>query len=150
MFWRPEKTYCYSDSSEKSSVRDGVKNLQGIIMIIIIIIDTRRKGNLQILENIGSGHHQTSEDERKNLKRVHQENEETSENQTIEQKSNPRDKHRGCPPCQILGTILEEDERTSAKGPENRKTHDIISLRWRRLTVCFKNRRRKRIRQHWR
>ena len=37
--------------------------------------NTWRKGNLQILGNIGSGHYQTSADERKNEKRVYQENE---------------------------------------------------------------------------
>ena len=46
-----------------------------------------RKGNLQILENIGSGHYQTSGDERKNEKIIPQENEETTRNQTTSQKS---------------------------------------------------------------
>ena len=31
----------------------------------------------------------------------------------------------GCPPCKILGTILEVNEgRTSTNEPENKKAHD--------------------------
>ena len=41
------------------------------------------KENLQILGNVGSGHHQTSGDERKNSKRISQEKEKTTRNQTI-------------------------------------------------------------------
>ena len=43
----------------------------------------RRKGRLQVLGNIRSGHHQTSGDERKNQQRVSQENEKTTWNQII-------------------------------------------------------------------
>ena len=35
--WRLEEICCYSDSSERPSASAGVKNLQGIIIIIIII-----------------------------------------------------------------------------------------------------------------
>ena len=45
------------------------------------------KGNLQILGNIGSGHHQTCREERKNWKRISWENEKTTRNQTTLQKS---------------------------------------------------------------
>ena len=45
--------------------------------------NTRRKGNLQVLGNIRSRHHQTNEVERKNLKRESQENAKTTLNQTI-------------------------------------------------------------------
>ena len=38
----------------------------------------RRKGNLQVLGNIGSEHHQTCKDERKKKKRIYQENEITT------------------------------------------------------------------------
>ena len=37
--------------------------------------NTRRKGNFQVPENIGSGHHQTIEDERKKKRKVSQTNE---------------------------------------------------------------------------
>ena len=45
--------------------------------------NARRKGNLQILGNIGSGHHQTSGEERKKFLKISQENEKTTLNQTI-------------------------------------------------------------------
>ncbi len=44
--------------------------------------NARRKGSFKILRNIGSGHHQTRGDERKNKNRILQENEETTGNQT--------------------------------------------------------------------
>ena len=44
----------------------------------------QRKGNIQVLGNIESEQHQTSRDERKNLKRVSRENEKTTRNQTIQ------------------------------------------------------------------
>ena len=68
--------------------------------------NTQRKGNLQFLGNIGRGHHPASGDERKDSKRVPQENEKTTQNQTVLQKPHQRDKHLGCPPCKILGTIF--------------------------------------------
>ena len=63
------------------------------------------KENFKYMGNIGSGHHQTSRDERKNRKRVLQKNEKNSQNQALQQESNQRDKHLGSPPCKILGTI---------------------------------------------
>ena len=54
------------------------------------------KGNLRVLENIGSGHHQTSKYERKKFKSVSLENEKTTRNQTIYQKPHQRDKYLGC------------------------------------------------------
>ena len=45
--------------------------------------NTRKNENLHILGNIGSEQHQTSRDERKNWKRLHQENGKTTRNQTI-------------------------------------------------------------------
>ena len=44
--------------------------------------NAQRKGNLQIFGNIGSGHHQTSGDERENLQRIHKDNVKTTRNQT--------------------------------------------------------------------
>ena len=46
--------------------------------------NAQRKEHLQILGNIGSGHHQTRGDERKNWKGVSQENEKATWNRTIE------------------------------------------------------------------
>ena len=63
-----------------------------------------------------SRHHQTSGDERKNLKRASQVNEKTTQNQP-----NGKDKHF----CKILRTILKVDKkRTLTTGPESKKTHD--------------------------
>ena len=73
----------------------------------------RRNWNLRILGNIGRGYHQTSRNERKKLKRVvSQENEKTTRNETMLQKSHQRDKRLGCPSCEILGSILGVDEGT--------------------------------------
>ena len=62
----------------------------------------------KVLGNIGSGHHQTSEDKRKNeyLRRMKK----TFRNQTLQQESHQRDKYLGYPNCKILGTILKIDE----------------------------------------
>ena len=54
--------------------------------------NTRRKGSLQILGNIGSRHHQTVEMKEKIQKRLSPENKKTTRNQTIQQKSHQRDK----------------------------------------------------------
>ena len=60
------------------------------------------------------------------IKKIPQENEETSQNPTILQKSQ-RDKYQGCLPHKILGTILKVDERrTPTNRPENKKTIDDI------------------------
>ena len=84
----------------------------------------QREGNIQMLGNIGSGHHQISGDERKNFKRIPQENEKITRNQTISQKSHQRNKYLGCPPRKVLGNILKVDKRTSTNEPENEKTHN--------------------------
>ena len=44
------------------------------------------------------------------LKRVSQKNEKASRNQALQQKSNQRNKHLGCLPCKILGTILKNKQ----------------------------------------
>ena len=51
-------------------IRNGKRQMPpGIELPYQNIFKTRRKGNLQVLGNIGSGHHQTNRDERKtNLK----------------------------------------------------------------------------------
>ena len=55
-------------------------------------------------------------------KRIPKENEKTTRNQTIKQKSCQKDKYQDCTPHNILGTILKVDERkTSTNGPENKK-----------------------------
>ena len=81
--------------------------------------NARRKGNLQKLGNIGGWHHQTWGDERKNLKRASQKNQKITRNKTLEQEPCQRDKYLGCPPCKILGTILEVD-REELKQMEQR------------------------------
>ena len=43
-------------------------------------LNAQRRENVQILGNIGSWHHQTSGDERKNLKRASRENEKATQN----------------------------------------------------------------------
>ena len=69
------------------------------------------KGNVQILGNIGSWHHQTSGDERKNLKRVPLENKRATWNQAIEQEHYKKNKYLGLPPHKIFRTILEIELR---------------------------------------
>ena len=62
---------------------------------------------------------------KKKLKRIFQESDKTTRNQTISQKSHQKDKHLCCLLSKILGTILKVDERrTSTNGPKNKKTHD--------------------------
>ena len=91
--------------------------------------NTSRKGNLQVLGNIGSGNRETSGDEKKKKpqktqkqikkKRVSQTNEKTSWNQT--QESHQRNKHLSCPIGKILGTILTMNEkRTRSNGQEEK------------------------------
>ena len=64
-------------------------------------------------------------DERKILKGVSQENEKTTRNQTIDQKSHQRDKD-GNPPSQIRGTVFEVNGGgTSTNRSENKKTNDV-------------------------
>ena len=64
----------------------------------------RRKGNLEILWNIGSRHQQTSGDERKHLKRISLENEKATRNKTKLQDPYKRDKYLGYLPRKVLGT----------------------------------------------
>ena len=107
-----------------------------------------RKGKLQVLGNIRSGHHQTEMKEK--LPRVLQTSEKTSLNQTLLQKSHKRDKHLGSPSWRVLGTILRMNKgRTSTNEPEDKKVDDDAqSLTSRkdidRLTICVKKRMRKR------
>ena len=65
---------------------------------------------LQILGNIGSEHHPTSEDEGKNKKRLPQANKKTSQNLAQQQNSHQSDKCLGSPPYKILRTILKIDK----------------------------------------
>ena len=89
--------------------------------------NAQRKGNLHVLGNIGSGHYQTSRNERKNKKRLSQSNEKTSQNQTLQQESHQKDKQLGSPHCKILRTILEMDKRrTSTNGPEDKKANNDV------------------------
>ena len=62
------------------------------------------KETFEIPENIRSGHHQICREETR-FKRVSKENEKTTRNKTILQKSHQKDKHLDCFPYNILGTI---------------------------------------------
>ena len=64
------------------------------------------EGKLQILGNIGSGHDQTSGDERKNNKSVLQTKEKTSRNQPMQQKSYERNKPLGNLHCNTLWSVF--------------------------------------------
>ena len=70
-----------------------------------------KKRNLQVLGNFGSRHHRTRGDERKNFLKTFQTKEKNSRKQALQQESDRRDKHLGCPPCKIIGTILKMDKK---------------------------------------
>ena len=91
--------------------------------------NARRKGNLQILGNIGTWHYQTSRNESKILKKsISEESENYSKKEkttTLYQEPYQRDKYLGCLHRKIVGTILELDQRrTQTNGQENKKTND--------------------------
>ena len=69
--------------------------------------NARRKGNLQILGNIRSWHHQTSGDERKNLKKNIPENETASRDKTSNQKPYQIEKYLGCLLVRYSGRFLK-------------------------------------------
>ena len=114
--------------------------------------NAQRKGNLQILGNIGSGHHQRVEDlwkwknKKEYLKRTIK---------LLGTKLHSKNLTKGDSLSRnILGTFFKVYEgRTTTKGPENKKTHDntlgltLQRLRWR--IVCVEKRRSKKTRQHW-
>ena len=61
----------------------------------------------------------------KNFKIVSQENVKATQNQTILQEPNKRDKYQGWPQRKTLGTILEVGERrTQTNGLENKNIWD--------------------------
>ena len=66
--------------------------------------------NLHIFENIRSGIHKTSGDEKKKIKKRSQKNEEIIGKQTIQQLSHQRDKRLDTHSFKILVTILEVDD----------------------------------------
>ena len=78
--------------------------------------NARRKGNLQLTGNFGSGHHKTIGDERKkNQKRIPQENEKTTRNQQHSRSLIKKEKHQCCLLCKILRTreeLRHMDQRT--------------------------------------
>ena len=84
-----------------------------------------KKENHKYLGKVEADAIKQAEMKEKKNKRVSQENEKTTPNQTIWQKSHQRDKNLGCPTRKILGTILEVDEeRTLTNEPENKKSND--------------------------
>ena len=69
----------------------------------------KRKYYLQILGNIGNWHHQTCGDERKEFKSIPQKNEKSTRTKLYIR--NFIKEINTCPPCKILGTILEEGQK---------------------------------------
>ena len=62
-------------------------------------------------------------------KRIHQNNEEASRNQTLQQESHERDnKPLGCLPCTILGIILKMDMGEMQTNKPKDKKVDSIAL----------------------
>ena len=102
----------------------------------------RRNGNFQIPGNIGSGHHQTLEDEKKKSKNEYlRRTRKFLEAKTIKKKSHQSDKHLGCFLRKIYDTVLKADERGySINEAENNKTHHntkaLSSQLRRRPTAC--------------
>ena len=83
------------------------------------------EGNLKIIGNIGSRHHQTSGGEGKKFKKNTPEERKNYTETNYMAEILLRDKYLGCPPRKILGTILKVEEgKTSTNGPMNKKTHD--------------------------
>ena len=69
--------------------------------------NARRKGNLQILGNIGSWHHRTNRNQRKNLKRVPQKDQRITKDKTLQQKPCLRDKYTAVPLVRYLRPFLK-------------------------------------------
>ena len=99
-----------------------------------------RKGNLQVLGNMGSEHYQTNGDERKIGKMLLRRT-----RKLLETKLNNRIliKHEGIPPFNILGTILKIDKSGDQTNiPENKKVDDdtqgLTSEIWNRFYVSRK------------
>ena len=111
-----------------------------------------KKEKLPVLGDIGSRHHQTSGDERKNYKRVPQTNC-SKPNPTVEIcQSN---KHLGGLSSKILRIVLKiNEEGTQTNGLKKKKIDDdaqgLIFERWLRQTICVKKRQRQRIPLYWR
>ena len=98
--------------------------------------NTQKKGNVHILGNIESRHHWTIGDKKKKiLKRYLRWTRKLLKIKLYRRKIHQRDKHQGCLPCHLLGTILEMDKgKTSTNGPEDKKaksnTQDLTSETW--------------------
>ena len=58
-------------------------------------------------------------------KKIPQQNEKTSWNQDLLQKSHQRNKHYGSPPCKVLRTILKMDEKWTQKNGRQDKKIDL-------------------------
>ena len=87
-----------------------------------------RKEKLELIGNIGSRHQQTSRDERRNNERVPKTTEEASRNENLLQKSHRKHQHLGCPPCNLLETIVEMNKRTHTNEPEEGNVDDDMLL----------------------
>ena len=72
---------------------------------------TNKQTNKQIIIIIGGWHHQTSANKRHDPKRITQENEKTTQDETLQQKPHQRNKYLGCAPSQIFVTLSQVDQR---------------------------------------
>ena len=110
--------------------------------------NSRRKGNLQILGNFGSGHHQTNGDERKNekeqLRRTRKLLDTKLHNWNLIKGINTW----AVPPSQIFGKISEVDE-SGTNEQENSWQCIKPYITEMMLTDLVKKRREKRTRRHW-
>ena len=90
---------------------------------ITLVWKTHKEWNNTITTNNNSN----NDDERKNLKRVSLENEKTTRNQAILQKSHQRINTWATSPNKILGTILEEDEGRELQQMDKR-TRKLMTM----------------------
>ena len=105
-----------------------------------------RKGKLLVLRNIGSGHHQTSGDERKNKKRMPQMNEKVSWNLL------KRINTWAVSFWRNMGPFLQKTKEELTQINQRTKKlmmHKALHPRNDGQTVYAKKRRRKRTHQHW-
>ena len=118
-----------------------------------------RKEKLQVLENIGSKHHQTNWDEKRKKKKrppphkTAPQNKKTFWKQVPRKKTHQRNKHMWNPPYKLLWTILKmEKGRTRLNEPKDKEIDDYAQgftlERWHRQTIHV-TKKRKQTLYHW-
>ena len=117
----------------------------------------RRKRNLQVLVNVGSGHHQTPSNKHRWKKNEYlRRTKKLLETKLYSSRNLIKVINTwAVPSSKILGTILKVEEgKTSTNRPENKKTNDDVEgltfERQHRQAARVKKRRMKRTRQYWR